>query len=365
MGRSGVVHRLQIARVARAGAGQALGMRPEVIARMGAQHGLVTRRQAVGAGMSGEQVDRLVRTGRWVALRRGVYADAELVAAAATWRERQLRSDRAVSLSLTRPHVMSHDSSALELGMAILRPPEPRTHVTRPGLVGSHRRRQVTEHLAPYRPEQVVTVAGRQVLDLARTAVDIAREHPLEYGVAACDSARRMGCDLETLAAAVLPMRNWPNVTRAREAVELSDAGADNVAETLARLLVSELGLGRPQTQFGITDGRRTAWCDLRIGRHLIEFDGRIKYQRVDEGGVARESAADVVWFEKQRQDWVCGFKLGMSRLVWSDLWGRERERTLDRLQREYRETTRLFGTSIEDLTPFLATGPRLRPPAH
>jgi hypothetical protein len=355
---------MQIARVAVLAGGQAFDMRPEVIARMGAQQGLITRQQAMAAGMSIEQVDRLVRRGSWVAVRRGVYADAELEVTATTWRERQLRLDRAVSLSLSLPHVMSHDSSALELGMPILRPPKPRTHVTRPGLVGSHRRRQVTEHLAPYRTDQVVAVGGRQVLDLARTAVDIAREHPLEYGVAACDSARRMGCELETLAAAVRPMRSWPNVTRAREAVELSDAGADNVAETVARLLVSELGLGRPQTQFGITDGRRTAWCDLRIGRHLIEFDGRVKYQRVDEGGVAQLSADEVLWREKKRQDWVCGFKLGMSRLVWSDLWGREREQTLQRLRREYLETTRLFGTSVEDLTPFLARGPRKRPPA-
>ncbi|WP_193613944.1 type IV toxin-antitoxin system AbiEi family antitoxin domain-containing protein [Nocardioides lijunqiniae] len=338
-------------------------MRPEVIALMGAQHGLITRRQAIDVGISADRVDRIVRSGGWVALRRGVYADAELVAAAATMRARRLWVDRAVSLSLVRPHVMSHDSSALELGLAILHPPQPRTHVTRPGLVGSHRRREVTEHLAPYRDDQVVTVAGRRVLDLARTAVDIAREHPLEYGVAACDSARRMGCELDALSAAVLPMRNWPHVTRAREAVELSDAGADNVAETLARLLVSELGLGRPQTQFGLTDGRRTAWCDLRLGRHLIEFDGRIKYQRLDEGGVAQVAADEVVWREKRRQDWLCGFKLGMSRLVWSDLWGRERRETLERLRREYGETTRLFGTSIEDLTPFLARGPRTRPP--
>jgi hypothetical protein len=339
-------------------------MRPEVVARMAAQRGLITRRQAIAAGMSGEQVDRLVRIGTWVALRRGVYADAELVARASTDRARRMWVDRAVSLSLQRPHVMSHDSSALELGMAILHPERPRTHVTRPGLVGSHCRRQVTEHLAPYRADQVVEVNGRRVLDLARTAADIAREHPLEHGVVACDSARRMGCTLEDLWAAVAPMRSWPHVTRVREAVELSDAGADNPAETLARLLVSELGFGRPQTQFGITDGRRKAWCDLRLGRHVIEFDGWVKYQRAGYGGVAIASADEVLWEEKQRQDWVCGFKLGMSRLVWSDLWGEARTHALARVRREYLETVRLYGTSIDDLAPFLIRTPRPRPHA-
>jgi hypothetical protein len=339
-------------------------MRPEVIAQMAAQHGLIARRQAVDAGMTGEEVDRLVRNGTWVALRRGVYAGADLVASAATRGERQLLVDRAVSLSLRRPHVMSHDSSALELGMEILHTARPLTHVTRPGLVGSHCRRQVKEHLAPYRPDEVVEVNGRLVLDPARTAADIAREHPLQYGVVACDSARRMGASLEDLWAAVAPMRNWPNVTRVREAVELSDGDADNLAETLSRLLVTELGFGRPRTQFGMTDGRRKAWCDLLLGRHIIEFDGWVKYQRVGEGGLARVSPDEVVWQEKQRQDWLCGFKLGISRLVWDDLWGERRVAALARLRREYLETVRLFGTSIDDLAPYIIRTPRRRPRA-
>jgi hypothetical protein len=359
-----VVHRLKITGLVRVVCGNENSMRPEVIARMSAQHGLITRRQAFAAGMSADHVDRLVRSGRLIALRRGVYADAERLKATTTWRERQLWVDRAVSLSLARPHVMSHDSSALELGMEILQPARPRTHVTRPGLVGSHRRRQITEHLAPYRVEQVVTVNGRRVLDAARTAADIAREHPLEYGVVACDSARRMGCTVDELWAAVAPMRNWPYVTRVREAVDLSDPNADNPAETLARLLVTELGFGRPQTQFGLTDGRRKAWCDLRLGRHIIEFDGWVKYRHVQDGGVATTSAESVLREEKKRQDWVCGFKLGMSRLVWEDYWGEARDAALTRLRREYLDTVRLYGTSIDDLAPFIIRGPRPRPRA-
>jgi hypothetical protein len=342
--------------------GNRLFMHPELAALMAAPHGLATREQVLALGIDPGTIQRLLRDGEWVAVRWGVYARAELVAPSVAERDRRLLIDRAASLMQRRPHVMSHDSAARELGMEILTPPNPLTHVTRPGLVGSHVRRDIKHHLAPYRPEQVVTVNGRKVLDLARTAADIAREHPLEHGVVACDSARRLGCSLDELWAAVAPMRNWPHVTRVREAVELSDADADNLAESLSRLLVTELGFGRPRTQFGITDGRRTAWCDLLLGRHVIEFDGRIKYQRVDEGGVALMSADEVLWREKQRQDWLCGFKLGMSRLVWSDLWGEARVRALERLRREYLETVRLYGTSIEDLAPFVVRGSRPRP---
>ena len=119
------------------------------------------------------------------------------------------------------------------------------------------------------------------------------------------------------------------------------------------------LGHGRPETQFGLTDGTRTALCDLRLGRQMFEFDGHLKYRRVEDGGLADIDAADVVWYEKQRQDWVCGFKLGMSRLVWDDLFGSRRELTARRLEREYLDTCARFGTSIDDLTAYRVRRPR------
>ena len=340
-------------------------MNPTVLGIMASQHGLVTREQAIAAGVAPERVDRLVRHGDLVAVRRGVYAEPAFVASLTTYRDQRLLVDRAACLRISRPHERSHDSAAHELDLAILRPRTPMTHVTRPGVVGSHLRHGVKHHLAPYVAERVVRVGGIGVLGPARTAVDIAREHGLRAGVVAIDSARRAGTSLAELDAEVALMKSWPHVTVVREAVELSDPDSDSVGETLTREAVTELGFGRPQTQFGLSAGGRTAWCDLRLGRHLFEFDGRVKYQRVDEGGFAIASAEEVVWREKQRQDWVCGFKLGMSRVVWDDLFGAAREVALQRLRREYLDTCRRFGESIDDLTPYLARGPRPRPRRH
>lgn len=311
--------------------------------------------------MSPKRIDRMVRQGDLVAVRRGVYAEAPLVNALATYREQRLLADRAASLRIGRPHEMSHDSAAHELGLPILQPFKPMTHVTRPRVVGSHLVHGVKHHLAPYRPSSVVVVDGIRVLGPARTALDIAREHGLRAGVVAIDSARRLGTTLRELADELEMMRCWPRVTVAREAVHHSDPGTDSIGETLTRELVTELGFGRPQTQFGLTAGGRTVWCDLRLGRHVFEFDGRVKYRRVDEGGLALTSVEDVVWREKQRQDWICGFKLGISRVIWDDLFGVARDATLGRLRREYLDTCRLFGESIDDLTPYLARGPRPR----
>ncbi|HET8961604.1 type IV toxin-antitoxin system AbiEi family antitoxin domain-containing protein [Nocardioides sp.] len=334
-------------------------MHPAIAGIMATQHGLVTRRQAIEAGLPPERVDRLARTGAWVTVRRGVYVDRELWASLSRPEERQLARDRAASLRISRPHVMSHDSAALELRLDILRHANPMTHVTRPGIVGSHLRHGVKHHLAPYPPDQVVETNGRRVLGPARTAADIAREHGLQPGVVAFDSAYRHGCTAHDLDAACAPMTNWPNVTTVRAARRLADPGAESVGETLARLLVTELGLGRPETQFGLTDGLRTVWCDLRIGRQVIEFDGRLKYLRRQDGGVATVDPREVLWAEKQRQDWVCGFKLGMSRVVWDDLWGDRRRLALLRLRRECAETAARFGTSIEDLAPYVVRSSR------
>ena len=107
---------------------------------MAAQHGLITRRQALVAGLAPEAIDRTTRQGSWVIVRRGVYTTRELWQSLPRIEDIQLTRDRAASLRIRRADVMSHDSAALELDLAILRAKSPTTHVTRPGVVGSHLR---------------------------------------------------------------------------------------------------------------------------------------------------------------------------------------------------------------------------------
>jgi hypothetical protein len=328
-------------------------MNPIVVGHMRAQRGLVTRAQAVAAGMSGREIDAAVRSGRWAAVRRGVYAERQLVAKTVERGDRQRLLDDAACLRIGREHVRSHDSAGLALGMALLLPDPCLTHVTRPTVHGSRHEFGVKHHVAPYSPEDVVDVDGVRCLRPARTAVDIAREHGHPYGVVAFDSALRMGVPLAELEAVLASMPCWPRIRTARAELELADDRSESVGETLARMLVIELGHGRPSTQFGLSDGRREVWCDLRLGRHIFEFDGRLKYRAQDAGGLATKPAEDIVWDEKGRQDFVTGFKLGMSRVVWADFWGAARMRARERLDREYLDTCRRFGTDISDLAPY------------
>ena len=343
-------------------------MNTRVIAQMSAQHGLITRRQAVEIGMSTDQIDRLVRRKVWTVVRKGVYAESAYVSSLTSVRQRRLLFDRAASMRIRSPHVGSHHSSAYLLDLDVLHErPTARTHVTRPGIVGSHQRHGVVHHRAPYDAEQVVEREGLRCLGPARTACDISRDQGYIAGRVAAESALRSGTSKAELDSIADGMTSWPYVTVVKDANASASAKTDSIGETLAAELVTSLGFGVPWIQFGLTADGRTAWCDLCLGRHMFEFDGRVKYLRVDEGGFASTSPDEVVWFEKKRQDWVCGFKTGMSRLDWDEAFtivtgGPGLERVQARLTREYLDTCRRFGTDISDLAAYLPRGERPRP---
>ena len=300
--------------------------------------------------MAPEVVQRLLATGDWRAVRRGFYTERELWESLDPREARPRLAVRAAYLGVARPHVVSHDSAALFLGLPTLGQPAPLVHLTRLGPPRARTRNGIRYHQSRIADSQRLVVDGLPVLDLARTAVDIAREHPLPHGVVAIDAARRLGVSLADLWSAIDGMYRWPGITTARLAVESSDGGAESVGETLARMMLEELGIGPVQTQFELRDAFRHARCDMRVGRHLVEFDGRTKYLRIENGGVAVVDPDRVVWEEKQRQDWLLGYRLGMSRLVWADFWGDRRRVAMARLAREYEQTCAAFGTSIDDL---------------
>ena len=326
-------------------------MRPRLLGLIARQHGLVLGRQATAHDVTPRQVARLVREGRWVRVRRGVYADGEVWAAADRHRGQPLLRLRAAHLVLELDHWFSHDSAAVLHGIGLLPPAGELLHVTRPRVIGDRTKAGIKHHGARFAQHQAAVVEGLPCLDLARTAVDVAREHGFTNGVAACDAALRRGVPRSALEDAVEAMWSWRHVRSVREVVAMADGRAANAFESAGRVLVLELGIGRPIVDAGLTDGSRTVWCDLRVGRHVFELDGRLKYTARENGGLA-DDPAQVLWAEKQRQDFVTGFKLGVSRITYADLFS-GRAAAKSRLLREYADTCRRFGTDVTDLARF------------
>jgi hypothetical protein len=334
-------------------------MHPALIAAFAEGRGVLTRLQALDHGLTPSRIDHLVRTGEWIAVRRGVYTPESLWAELDEWRGRPRLRTRAALASLRRGFVVSHDSAALELGLAVLPAPEPHVHITRPGYSSAWTRRGVKHHYARFAADQVVEVDGLPVLDAARTAVDVAREHGFAAGVVTADSALRHGASKDDLVSAYLPMSFWPGVVVTRQVVDFACGLADNASESLARILVSECDLGPIDPQFPLVVDGQIVWVDLMVGPHAIEVDGRVKYTPVADGGVAHLSPSEVVWNEKLRERAVTGLHIGMSRLVYADYWGDARLRAKERLIADVAISRERYGPDIP--AELRATAERIR----
>lgn len=330
-----------------------VGMYLPAIALIGAQHGLVTARQLGAAGLGPNDLHGLVATGRLLRLRRGVYVDDEAWSALDPFRGQPVLRMRAAALALRcGSYAFSHDSSAIALGMGAPDPRQALVHLSRPKVHGDAVRAGVKHHLAPFRRGDLTEVDGLPVLTRARTALDMVREHGRAHGLAACDAAMRAGVSRAELEDVLSTMSSWPHSRCMNWCIDHADAGAESYLESLVRDFVLELGIGRPSVQFGLTDGHTTAFVDVRVGRHLFEADGLLKYTESNPSG---EDPNVVLVREKRRQDFLVGFKLGMSRLTYVDLFAGRRA-ALVRAAREYADTCARLGTTIDDLASYVVT---------
>ena len=322
-------------------------------AKLAASGGLITRQEALDCGVTPSTIAKLLRDKVWIIVRRSVYADARVWAELDDYTERPRLRSRAAVAVMHRAWVLSHDSAAHELGLAILRPQPQFVHVTRPGFSSAWTRNGVKHHYARFQPGQVVEVDGMRVLDVARTVADIGRERGELHGLVAADAALRLGVSRSALLEACVPMEFWPGITGVRSAIDRARPGAENPAESLGRDLVEELGIGEVETQFPVqvADGRIFR-SDLRVGNHLFEVDGQLKYLARERGGVADVRAEQVVWDEKLRERLICAEGLGMSRIFWKDFWGADREQALRRLRADYEVTRQRFGPTLAPAWP-------------
>lgn len=338
-------------------------MYAEVRALMAQQHGLVTRRQAIASGMAASTVDELVRRGTWLAVRRGAYVESAVWSELDERRGRPLLIARAVTLTAAKPHAWSHDTAALAWGLSVLDQKMPLTHVTRVDVRGDRTTYGVKHHGARYAPGDVDGVDGIRLLGIARSAVDVGREHGFAHAVVTCDSALAKGATRAELLAVLDGMHCWPGTVAVRAAVEVADGYAETPGESLTRAMLVRAGESEVETQFGLRREGRTVWCDLRVRRHVIEFDGRVKYRLAADGGVATKPLDEIVWEEKKRRDFVQSFRLGMSRVTWAEAQPDRWRQTGARLQSEIAATDRLFGTDLADLAPYILAK-RFRPRA-
>src|SRR5689334_10902782 len=280
--------------------------------------GIVTTQEMRELGLEEKSIARLVRGHVLRRVRHGVFTTPEYWEALGEYDGQPLLQVRAARRSMTHRHVVSHDSSALVHHLPLLDARSSLIHFSREDLRASRHRAGVVQHAARFSPERVVVVDGLPVLDAPRTVCDIARFHGYREGLVAADAALRLGTSRGELEAALREMRGCPFTLTASAVVADADAGAESAGESLARELVMEAGLGPVETQFPIAHAGGIYWCDLRARRHLIEFNGRVKYRPVEAGGLSRGDPERQLWAERKREREICAPGLGMSQLIWA-----------------------------------------------
>ncbi|OFE18092.1 hypothetical protein BA895_13305 [Humibacillus sp. DSM 29435] len=289
-------------------------MDSRLAALAGRQGGAFSAAEAVARGVPEAELPRAVATGELVRVRRGAYVhrrqwDAadlagrfrlECLAVARTRRGDALSHHAA--LSLHGLPLWSYDPRRIDLVANVAQ------GVVRGGL-----------HLHPG-GRRTFLVDGLLVVPVAEAVVRTAVTMGFECAVVAGDAALHARLvteeELRTEVARVSPHQGRK---RAQAAVDRMDPAAESVGESRTRMVLQNLGM-RYESQKVLCDdhGRFLARVDFLVEGVVLEFDGRIKYQR--DGDVDGADAAEVVWREKQREDVIRRQGHAVERVIWPEL---------------------------------------------
>ncbi len=175
--------------------------------------------------------------------------------------------------------------------------------------------RDVHVHRTTSTLDHIVPVAGLECTSVARTVIDLGREHGRPAGVIAADKALHEGWTTAAqLATTLADCRRWPGLRAARAAVECADGRAESPLESMSRLKLQDNGLPAPdlQTSIGTADGVPIARVDFYWDEFGVvgEADGMGKY----DGPPVRLRT------EKIRQEQLEDTGLIVVRWGWSEL---------------------------------------------
>jgi len=287
------------------------------------QGGVFTRAQAVAA-RGRRDAERRIASGAWLTVRRGVLCTRATYDASkrnpARW---HLLEGAAAILKTRRTAVLSHESAATVLGIALLHrltgPPRLTVLGPAPRIGGNHCGR----HVAPVPAGQQMTIEQVQLTSPARTVADLCRTTDTRAALVVTDAALHRGLDRSAVADVLAGCRRWPHVAAAREYLRLASRWSESPLESLSLRWCREQGLPAPAQQLTVRTegGLFIARVDLVWEKHRTvgELDGRLKYVAEDDSPAERRRRERALWEEKRREDGMRDLGLEVVRGYWSD----------------------------------------------
>jgi hypothetical protein len=279
---------------------------------MARQLGLLTRHQALAAGLSEAQVDRRVGTGRWLAVHPGVYRSAE---APASHDQAQL----AAVLACGQGAAVSHRAAAARHGTRAFT--SRLNEVSVPG-DGRPRLRGVTLHrMSDLVPSVIQLLDGVPTTTAERTVIDLGMVVRLPLVARIVEewlADRRLTVESLRRAIDVHRGRGRRGVGVARRALEdrvLGEAAGDSTDEHLLPLVLRDYGSPLPVHHQLVRDddGRVVAEVDYayveeKLGLELLGYGPHTRTRQAYEAFLAKQNLL-------QRLDWlVLGYTPAMVR---------------------------------------------------
>lgn len=264
------------------------------------QHGVVTRRQLLEAGLSGDRISRRVRAGRLRPLHRGVYR----VGPVASVRAREM----AACLACGPTAMLSHGSAAEAWGM---RSPGPDTapvevtvrrgHPERPGIV-AHRRTTLHD-------DERTRLDGIPITTPSRTLLDLAVAHPPRTLERALDEA----------------MARWQTTTRAVHRLLQRHEGRPGTTRLRAVMARDHGSFTRSEAEERFLDLVRTARLEepetnARVGRYEVDFVWRTERLAVEIDGYSFHASRRAFERDRLRGQELTALGYRMIRVTWRQM---------------------------------------------
>jgi hypothetical protein len=284
--------------------------------------GIFLRRDAIVRGYDDRTLRVLVRTGELHRIRRGAYIPT------AVWSQlddvgRHRATARAVLRTADPSAVLTHISAALEHDAPTWGVDLSEVHLTRTDGMAGRREAGVVHHCGHLSRTDVTLRHGVPVSTAGRAVIETTTIAGVESSLVTANwLLAQRATTREELTELVHRFRFWPESLRSDLVVRLADARCAWPGEARVSHLMWREHLPRPEPQFEIHDeaGRLVAILDFALPEHgaFIEFDGKIKYERMRRVG---ESMDDVILREKRREELVCLLTGWVCiRITWDDL---------------------------------------------
>ena len=242
-----------------------------------------SRTQALAAGFTSDQIRWALKTSRWFALRRGLYADSAAFNQLCPTDQHLLQAFAAMS-HLTCPSMISHRSAAFLYGLPAYRNPQ------RVCLTVSRDQRRTMADVDLYttrdfgRDNSLLNhrfTMAIAITTLARTVVDVARTSDLPETLVVADAALHTSRVTKAELNNVLDgLWRWPHVDRARRALEHADPRCSDPQISWVRGLFIENQLPIPDFHVAIHERNKLigrfdfAWPELGVLAHVDRLNG-------------------------------------------------------------------------------------------